>query len=261
MAEYTVALITYFDILGFQSLIARRSPSHIKSVLDSLHQESKPDDELARLYAMKYFNFSDHIVRVTNLLARGNISTPTGLLFHEVLSIVHMQAHLAAEGVFIRGSLTVGKIYTGHGLIFGEGLNRAHELENQVARYPRIVIDPVALKVFATTPVLKAEWHTHEEELAYLRRSMRTDQDRVRFVDYLTSMGDEIDEPADYAKFLMAHRNIIQRNRKQYKRAPRVLEKYNWLRRYHNRVVDRLRSGFFTAHGLTRAKVRVPARV
>jgi len=208
MAKYTVALITYFDILGFQALIAERSPSHIKTVLESLHQESRPDDELARLYAMKYFNFSDHVVRVTDLLARGNITTPTGLLFHEVLSIVHMQAHLAAEGVFIRGSLTVGEIYTGHGLIFGAGLNRAHELENRVAKYPRIVIDPIALKIFSTTPALKAEWHTHKEELAYLRRSMRTGQDGVRFVDYLTSMGDEIDEPADYAKFRTSFRRI-----------------------------------------------------
>jgi hypothetical protein len=261
MAEYTIALITYFDILGFQTLIARRSASHIKSVLESLHQESKPDDELARLYSMKYFNFSDHIVRVTNLLARGNITAPTGLLFREVLSIVQMQANLVAEGVFIRGSLTVGNIYTGHGLIFGEGLNRAHELESQVAKYPRIVIDPRAFKLFATTPVLKAEWHTHKEELSYLRSSIRWDEDRVQFVDYLTSIGEEIDDPAEYAKFLMAHRGMIQKNRRRYKENPSVLEKYNWLRRYHNTIVDRLRSGFLTAHGLTRAKLRVPGGV
>ena len=155
MAKYTIALITYLDILGFRSLVTGRSASHIKAVLESLRQESMPDDDLAQLYSMKYFNFSDNVVRVTNLLARGNVTNPTGLLFHEVLGIVHMQARLATEGVLIRGSVTVGKIYTGHGLIFGEGLNRAYELESQVARYPRIVIDPVALEVFATTPALK----------------------------------------------------------------------------------------------------------
>src|SRR2546425_2642144 len=107
MAKYTIALITYLDILGFRSLVGGRSASHIKAVLESLRRESKPDNELAQLYSMKYFNFSDHVVRVTDLLARSNVEAPTGLLFHEVLGIVHMQAHLAIDGVLIRGSITV----------------------------------------------------------------------------------------------------------------------------------------------------------
>ena len=262
MARYTVALITYFDILGFEALVEGRSASHIRSILDGLHRESKPDDELARLSSMRYFNFSDHVVRVTNLLAKGNVKSPTGLLFHEVLGIVHMQSQLLTEGVFIRGSLTVGEIYTGHGLIFGKGLNRAYKLESKVAKYPRIVIDPIALKIFATTPALKAAWHTHKEERTYLRSSIRRDQqDHVHFVDYLTSMGEEIDEPADYAQFLIEHRDAIQTNRKRHRDAPRVLAKYNWLRRYHNSVVDRLRVGFLQTHRLTRAQLRVPGRI
>jgi hypothetical protein len=124
------------------------------------------------------------------------------------------------------------------------------------------VIDPVALKVFEATPALKAAWHTHKEELAYMQSSIRKDpQDHVQFVDYLTSMGDKIDEPSDYAKLLMEHRDAIQKNRKLYRAAPHVLRKYSWLRRYHNGVVDRLRTPFLNKYGLTRAGLRVPARI
>lgn len=262
MARYTVALITYLDILGFEAIVQTRSASHIKAILDELHQESKPDDETARLYSMRYFNFSDHVVRVTNLLARSNVKQPTGLLFHEILGIVHMQSQLLIKDVFISGSITVGEIYTGHGLIFGRGLNRAHELEGEVAKYPMIVIDPIALNIFATTPALKAGWHTHKEERDYLRSSIRRDRkDRVQFVDYLTSMGDEVDEPVDYAKFITEHRDMIQANRKRHRNAPRVLAKYNWLRRYHNDVVDRLKTPFFKTYRLTRAGLRIPTRI
>lgn len=258
MAKYTYALISYFDVLGFADLVRTRSAGHIKGVLDTLRQTSAPDPELAKMYSTTYFNFSDHVVRVTNLLAAANVKEPSGLLFHELFSIVHMQANLIASGVLVRGSLTVGRLYARGRLIFGPGLNRAHELESTIAKYPRVVVDPVVLRVFEKTPLLKAAWHSQGDERPYLRCYLGKDVDGQWFTNYIRAMGIEMDRGEEFIAFIVRHRNLIQQRRRQFRGAMDILAKYNWLRRYHNSAVDKLGKSFLDGHGVRLAVLRVP---
>ena len=48
---------------------------------------------------------------------------------------------LSREGLVLRGGITVGEFYADEDLVFGKGLIRAVELEENDAQFPRIIID------------------------------------------------------------------------------------------------------------------------
>jgi hypothetical protein len=76
--------------------------------------------------------FSDNVV----------ISQP--ICAETIALIAHMaitQIASSMKGFLLRGGITIGDIVHDEEAVFGPGLNRAYELESEVARYPRFVID------------------------------------------------------------------------------------------------------------------------
>lgn len=53
-----------------------------------------------------------------------------------------MQIAGALKGFLLRGGITIGEIVHDGECVFGPALNRAYELESQIAKYPRFVLDP-----------------------------------------------------------------------------------------------------------------------
>jgi hypothetical protein len=58
------------------------------------------------------------------------------------------QMACALQGFLLRGGITIGDIVHDDEVVFGPGLNRAYELESQVARMPRIILDPDLISEF-----------------------------------------------------------------------------------------------------------------
>ena len=48
---------------------------------------------------------------------------------------------LTDHKIIVRGGITVGEFYANERIVFGQGLIRAVDLEDKIAKYPRIVID------------------------------------------------------------------------------------------------------------------------
>ncbi|QQS34789.1 MAG: hypothetical protein IPM56_11005 [Ignavibacteriales bacterium] len=243
--KYDISIIAYFDILGFKNIVNRgHKANDVYSILDKFRFFSKPDHEIAKDYEQSFFNFSDCAVRTTKILSRVNKRRPVGLLFYELIDVLHLQFELVHKGIFIRGGLTIGEIYNKDNFIFGPGLVSAYELESKVAIYPRIVVPKELVEMVKNVPALKAFHHGVDDELEYINGLLKYDVAGFYFIDYMKASESEI-EPEDYLAFLMTHKNNIKANLALYNKDDSVLPKYKWLKRYHNSCVREMSQAYF----------------
>jgi hypothetical protein len=149
--SYEPRLVAYVDVLGWGSLVERsiNDPGLMKTLAIGANYLSF--QTLAAAKAREFFSerggqtdivldvthFSDTVVLSTRL------DSPAR---HSLLSSVQlMSASLLHSGHYTRGGITVGLLVHQEGHLFGPALIRAYELERDVAKYPRIVVDPPAL--------------------------------------------------------------------------------------------------------------------
>jgi len=249
--EYDIAIISFFDILGFSKIVQRhKNPNKILEKLKIFKHRSKLDMNTSLAHGQQFINFSDTVVRTTKVLSRTNKSLPQGILFHEFLDLIFIQFSLIWEGIFIRGGVTVGEIHHDESHIFGRGLNKAYYLERDMAIYPRIVIDPDVFHLLEKVPLLKSHHHTLPMEKQNIRELVRRGSDGWWFLDYLRVMGEEVGNIHNYGKFLKLHKQTIVKNLSKFKTLNRDAVKYVWLSLYHNEVVSSLPKIMFNRIGL-----------
>lgn len=244
-AHYRPCVLAFFDILGFREMVEELPAVDIENRVHALQDFSGIHKESAELFEAQSFQFSDCVVRVMPIDSKANREAPVGILFHEILAIVHAQLEMANKGVFLRGGLTMGSAYFEGSVLFGPAMVAAYELESKIAIFPRVVIDPKLIIEFRTNKLLKKDTHSLKDEVGYLRKLLRKDRDGFWFIDYLFAAGTECDEPERYVELLRNHRTAIEEKLAKRKRADGVVQKLNWAVRYHNSVIKRLeKEGF-----------------
>jgi hypothetical protein len=238
--RYSVALVAYLDILGFQELIATRSAGNISRIIRVVKEAVQPAHFKTKLRDIpddQYVNFSDLSVIATPLeKARAR---PAAQLFSLLLHLVHAQSTLLFdEGIVIRGAVTIGEVVKSWGQLFGPAVVRAYELEKDSAKYPRIIIDTRIFPAFRGIP---GAWHTDERtDKDSLRSLISKDDDGWMFVDYLRAMYSELDDPSSYIGWLDKHRSFIRKQLRKHAAKPPIRQKYEWLDAYHRATVARV---------------------
>jgi hypothetical protein len=119
------------------------------------------------------------------------------------------------HALFIRGSITEGLLYIDENYIFGSGLICAYELENEIAVYPRIILD----KNLSTDKVDKS----------YPDKLFCLDGDGYYFIDYLKNRGDGF-------KIHEKHKDLVKEELSKNGVSEKIYQKYLWCREYHNRT-------------------------
>jgi hypothetical protein len=148
-------------------------------------------DELTRV-AITEQRWSDGLVYFVNLGDEEN-KCPIHSV-HTLLMLAGCFAFLGlATGQPIRGGIEVAwGIELQPGEIYGPAVARAYELESEVAKYPRVVVGPLALGYLRQRRNLPASddiFVRYERELGDVcLRMLAQDSDGIAFVDYL---GDE----------------------------------------------------------------------
>jgi disulfide oxidoreductase YuzD len=189
-------------------------------------------------------------VRTTNILSTNNKRHQVGILFYELLDLIHIQLALFEKGILIRGSVVINEVFHRNPYIFGPGLNQAYKIENEKAIYPRIVVSEEIFELVKSSPLLKARHHTFSEESEYVQGLVRKYRDKNYFLDYLSVAESEVNEPPnDYIKYLKLHKSKIQFGLNKYSKNQNVLEKYKWLKKYHNNTVAQLRGKVLNKYG------------
>jgi hypothetical protein len=239
---YRPAVVTFLDILGFRDRVAAsQDATAIRRILARLRSFSDvgdPDEKTEAEHGLEVTHsiaFSDSVVRIRFF----DTDYPSGALYHEVLSLLHVQAEMMADDVLVRGGVTVGDVYLEGDMAFGPGFNRAYDLESQFANVPRIVIGPEAFVALRTEPRLVAVDHTPEEDIAYLRRLLKRGDDGFWFIDYLQAIRTELDHPELHPNIVAQHRALIINGAASAPTHSRVLQKYLWLAHYLNDAVER----------------------
>lgn len=240
---YQKAIVTFIDILGFGDFVKQSDADCINRALDAFEKSTSPlilDEEAEKDDHIEVISFSDSIVRIRKIETKENQKYPKGLLFQELISLVHAQSELIDFDIIIRGGVSVGDIYMSGGRVFGPGLIQAYELESKYALYPRIIIDPRLIQEHKTGKFLKAKWHSVEDELVIFGRLLRQGDDGMWFIDYVAAFEGELDEHEMYPIFLRRHREVILAGAQNHSQLNSILSKFVWMANYHNQIISNL---------------------
>ena len=182
-------------------------------------------------------NISDAIVRIRTT----NTQYSDGALIWELYDLLLIQIECVARDILIRGAMTIGPMHVGlnlEGPIFGQALVEAYEVESSQVVFPRIIILPEVIERYRNDQSLWREGHSWREEERALNGLVRVDHDGQTFIDYLRASYYEMDYGYEgWIDFLYRHRNYIE-TRLADTPTGRVLDKLNWLKAYHNKVIQ-----------------------
>ena len=255
---YQRSIVTFMDILGFREIIKSRTPQQVTEVLDLFKRFSGADDykdshEGAFPYVL---TFSDSVIRVRQIDTELNKSRPQGLLYFELMDLLHAQGELIFKGILVRGGVTIGPVAVGEQRVFGPAFIDAYDLESQFARYPRIVLSPTILKTLDNDPLLRADHNCIEREHEFIYALLRQGDDAVWFIDYLSAFEKELDHPEDYYEMLVRHKTLIT-EATNIKGLTSLALKYNWLAHYHNATLARLPTEWFKHYGTSLREMQI----
>jgi hypothetical protein len=259
--RYRKCLLSFFDLLGFREMVRSRPPKDIASLVGLFQTTGSISEESAEAFESKSFQFSDSIVRIMPLDSKANTEYPVGVLFHEVLAILHACFEMANHGVAVRGALTLGDVYASGSKMFGPAMVRAYELETRVAVYPRVIVDPVVIDALRSEPKLKKDTHSVSEEAGHLRNLLRRDRDGVWFIDFLYAARVQVDEPDLYLDLLSNNKKHIEATLQSRGALDDVALKALWCASYHNEVLDRLAHDGARKSSLKPYRIAIPARL
>jgi len=240
MKIYRESILTFFDILGFSGLIKNRHPQAILDDLNELKYLSDMPPDIAEMHEFLLTQFSDCIVRSVPLDSENNTRYPIGLVFHEILSLVHVQSNMILRGIVLRGSITVGKIYHTKENIFGPALVRGYKLESKIAFYPRIIIDPDLLRALDHDQRLLTDGNSPNDEKYAIRELLFLDSDGIWFVDYIRAMQRECENKGIFIDFIQRHREQLLFLIDNKRETDKVTLKLSWLVNYHNHTVKKI---------------------
>ena len=234
---YRKSFCAYFDILGFSNKIQNEDLEFFEKYLTVLDTEIKYLDKTHDFYdrdGYKTFElkiFTDNFVLGYPWQDQFGESE-LGYLY-EVLS--HIQFNFIKNGIFIKGAISLSKLFMDENIVLGNALIEAYQLEDKKAIYPRIILSDDAQKVVKEHIGYYGNPKDSPQSNQYLK-----DKDGYYFVNYLYGL---IDDSLDYRGYedyahisteLIEHKKAVEFGLTENSKNYRVFEKYVWTANYHN---------------------------
>jgi hypothetical protein len=223
---YKTCLVTYFDILGFRSLLKSETAGRISRILRVVKESSRRDKESEHDFDRLYESFSDLTLRSIVVSSPEFLLVRPELLLYELESIAKVQIELILrEKILVRGGIAIGALVKSWGLVYGSALVKAYELE-KTAKHPRVFIDDDLLDLLRQ---LSTPRGTYNSEITQL---VATDRHHS-YVDYLRYRS-RLTDWDEQAKFFRKHKQVIEEGLARFSSNLHIRAKYRWLKRYHN---------------------------
>lgn len=170
-------IVAYIDILGATNRIKDNDKSELQmNILYNLYKFSIETTRAVQIEENKDVQFK---IFSDNIIIAKKISDDKEQRVKDIRSLLMCAGHfqeLAASssvGWMLRGGITIGKFFIDDLMVWGDALVKAYYLEDNVAIYPRIVIDNSIVQ----------EIEKEEELMEYLRR----DADNLYFLNFLNN--------------------------------------------------------------------------
>ncbi len=223
---YKKKVIAFLDIMGFKSIV-KSSETDLKvqkNVISCLVELKSKEYERPPAYRnIEQYNktvtaFSDSIVISYDAIDGQEVSD---ILF----DIYCMQIDLVASGFLLRGAVTIGDVFHDGGVIVGPAMVRAYEMEEKVAIYPRVIVDPVLIQYAIASWGNSTDKDQKQKDLMYVLQSCENEYYFIDFLNCGTELG------YSYSDFLKAIKAIIDKGLTV--RDLGVASKYEWLKKYY----------------------------
>lgn len=217
--EYENRVVVFIDILGFKNIIKEAEKAiEVASILDNLQNcvAQHGDNHLNIEYheSLEIAYFSDSIV----------LSCLKGKDHFLLDDLARLQIDLMMKGIFIRGCITIGKLYHKGNYIFGEALIEAYETESKVAKYPRIILGK-----------------DYNYEGSYFCK----DYDGILFLnpfEFANQM--KFKKSINIVDFINKTSEYIETNILKYNNTPEICMKYSWLKQLMSEAFYKTDEGY-----------------
>lgn len=214
--EYVVAFI---DLLGASELI-KSDPDNSLKTIHNCYKNAVAMAKSVKPFKINYkiSIFSDNILIGIKVTRNVDLATAAYCITMFALSFQHI---LLYNGILSRGGIAKGGFFKDSTMVWGDALTRAYELENKLAIYPRVILDP-ALSDLLNEPLPDEEKLSHY----YIK-----DSDGFYFADCFNI----------YDEMRLSYSNVINRlitDREKYSGKDRVTQKYDWLISFAKRKME-----------------------
>lgn len=168
-------------------------------------------------------------------------------LEHLCHALTDLTCNLLYQGFFVRGAIVKGRLYHDDQMVFGEALVRAYSMEQEVVRYPRIMLtsDVVAdIRTYLEKAPhgILSEAIQQADDGPYFLHTLSPYAEDARFAVEEASKAGDLDSAAeaqiDLDPFVFLKDKIQQRFVEAID-DPRIFEKVQWFAAYWNRSVGR----------------------
>lgn len=197
--QYTNCYIAFLDILGFKKMIDEKTCEEIHNLYSN--EMKKP---LAKISTgTKEFNMDNLNMKVmSDSICFFVDSSIRNSLYGLISNCVSFQSQLLRlkEPVLSRGAIVKGNIYANGDIIFGPGFVKAYQMEENNAKYPRIIMTQETFQ-FALE-------NTDEEFKESLYSNIFCDFDEFISIDTLDSF-EGFDTYGEQCKHLLNYINRI----------------------------------------------------
>jgi hypothetical protein len=237
-ASYSERYCAFIDILGFSGLIddldhEKISVAEIHRVLSAVH--ARPTTARPQEADLRSQSISDAVALS---------AAPNAAGFDAICAAAEeLSRRLLRSGYFARGGITKGRLYHDHSMVFGPALVEAYRLENEVAKFPRILIP----RSVARDGLAYAQQGTHWKDYFDGRFVQAADgpfylhilRNHSRLVQKLVTPGANR-SPQDDAMvpLLKAMRTAIQKRFDEASDNPEHFQKIAWFVSYWNNSIE-----------------------
>lgn len=218
-SEYVVAFI---DILGATNAISKQPDES----LDLIHKIYDNAIETFAQFKNDDFDtpqikiFSDNIVIAVRY--DSNHSKKDAAISVAVMSAA-LQANFLAHGWLTRGGISSGKFFIDDVMVWGPALVDAYKLENSVAYFPRIVVNP-ELATECNWTLIADRTNNFASTFGIFHR----DNDGMIRVEYIVA---EFDNPVR-AIFNNYKNGFIEKQLSEHKGNTKICQKWLWIKHY-----------------------------
>lgn len=229
------SVVAFVDILGYTEL-SRSKPTSIELLIklrEALRNSFRPLDpnpntrlqSCSQCYWMSK-TFTDNIVIGFPIIHQDGSSELTMILGR----LGEFQLQMILSGFFVRGAVSMDKLYMDDHIVFGPALIEAHDAEHQLARDPRIVLADSDRKLNYVNNLVDTTKNMRHHYDFLLK-----DSDGQLFLNYLFGVVEfEHDMGYPTAEYLQEHRSLITDRLRSFSSKPLIWAKYHWCAMYHN---------------------------
>ena len=181
MPNYEEYFVAFLDILGFKNLLKEMKCNEIYSIFNVLHKKTSGTRtqngvEIKAYKEIKHVILSDSVIVYIKKDIEDAFATLINICDQLQFSLANRD-----KPILLRGAISIGVLFSDseNDFIYGNGLTTAYLLENNLAKYPRIIF---------TGNVLEEGLKNTKYMIAYMQGIMKPyeeDDDSLYYINYL----------------------------------------------------------------------------